>query len=68
MTLEEILVLVAGRESETLEFKRTTGTRREAAATVCALLNHRGGAHAVRCDAGGRCPSRDWKVVEPCRT
>ncbi len=43
MTLEEILALVAGRESETLEFKRTTGTRREAAATVCALLNHRGG-------------------------
>ena len=43
MALEELLALAAGRESETLEFKRTTGTRREAAATVCAMLNHRGG-------------------------
>ncbi len=43
MALDEILALAAERESETLEFKRTTGTRREAAATVCALLNHRGG-------------------------
>ncbi len=43
MTLEEVLALVAGRESETLEFKHTTGTRREAAATLCAMLNHRGG-------------------------
>ncbi len=43
MALEGILALAAGRESETLEFKRTTGTRREAAATVCAMLNHRGG-------------------------
>ena len=43
MVLERILALVAERESETLEFKRTTGTRREAAATVCAMLNHRGG-------------------------
>ncbi len=43
MGLEEIVALATGRESETLEFKRTTGTRREAAATVCAMLNHRGG-------------------------
>ena len=43
MVLERILALAAERESETLEFKRTTGTRREAAATVCAMLNHRGG-------------------------
>lgn len=43
MTLEDILALATGRESEALEFKRTTGTRREAAATVCAMLNHRGG-------------------------
>ena len=27
----------------TLEFKTTTGTRREAVATVCAMLNQRGG-------------------------
>ena len=38
--------LVASGESETLEFKTTTGTRREAVATVCAMLNQRGG-HVV---------------------
>jgi len=43
MVLERILALAGERESETLEFKRTTGTRREAAATICAMLNHRGG-------------------------
>lgn len=43
MTPEEISVLVASGESETLEFKETTGTRREAARTVCAFLNQRGG-------------------------
>ena len=43
MTPEQIVTLVATGESETLEFKGTTGTRREAAATVCAMLNQRGG-------------------------
>ena len=43
MTPEQITALAASGESETLEFKRTTGTRREAAATVCAMLNQRGG-------------------------
>ena len=33
-------------ESEALEFKATTGTRREAAGTVCAFLNPRSG-HAL---------------------
>lgn len=35
--------MVSAGESETLEFKSTTGTRREAARTVCAMLNQRGG-------------------------
>lgn len=35
--------LAASGESETLEFKETTGTRREAAQTLCAFLNQRGG-------------------------
>ena len=35
--------LAATGESETLEFKETTGARREAAMTVCAFLNQRGG-------------------------
>ena len=30
-------------ESETLEFKATTGERRQAAQTVCAVLDHCGG-------------------------
>ena len=43
MTPGQVLDLVASGESETLEFKTTTGTRREAVATVCAMLNQRGG-------------------------
>ena len=43
MTPEEIVALVETGESETLEFKRTTGTRREAARSICAMLNQRGG-------------------------
>ena len=43
MTLEEIKALVAGGESDALEFKDTTGARREAAHTICAMLNQNGG-------------------------
>ena len=43
MTLDQIVTLAVSGESETLEFKATTGTRRKAAATVCAMLNQRGG-------------------------
>ena len=43
MTLEQIAALVASGESEAVECKATTGTRREAATTVCAMLNQRGG-------------------------
>ena len=43
MKPEQISALVASSESEILEFKSTTGTRREATATVCAMLNQRGG-------------------------
>ena len=43
MTPEQIAAWASAGESETLEFKRTTGTRRAAAATVCAMLNQRGG-------------------------
>ena len=43
MTLEIITTLAASGESEALEFKETTGTRREAAMTVCAFLNQGGG-------------------------
>ena len=43
MTPEQTRTLAAAGESETLEFKSTTGTRREAVQTVCAMLNQRGG-------------------------
>ena len=43
MTSEHITSLAASGESETLEFKTTTGARREAAMTVCAFLNQHGG-------------------------
>ena len=42
-TPEQISEWVASGESETLEFKRNTKTRREATQTMCAMLNHRGG-------------------------
>ena len=35
--------IAATGESESVEFKSTTGTRREAAKTVCAMLNQQGG-------------------------
>jgi ATP-dependent DNA helicase RecG len=43
MTRDEIANLVARGESETLEFKKSTGERVEAAKTTCAMLNNRGG-------------------------
>ena len=43
MNIERIAALAASGESETLELKETTGTRREAAMTVCAFLNQGGG-------------------------
>ncbi len=43
MTVQEIESLVSGGESETLELKETTGQRTEAARTVCAFLNRKGG-------------------------
>ena len=43
MTLDNILALAAAGESETTEFKESTGRRREAAQTLCAMLNSQGG-------------------------
>ena len=43
MTLQQVTALAASGESETLEFKETTRTRREATRTVCAFLNQGGG-------------------------
>ena len=43
MNIAQVASLAAFGESETLEFKETTGTRREATRTVCAFLNQGGG-------------------------
>jgi len=42
-TLSQIQAWAAAGESESLEFKRTTGERRTAVRTLCAMLNNRGG-------------------------
>ena len=42
-TSEQLAAWAAAGESETQEFKRSTGQRREAARSLCAMLNHRGG-------------------------
>ena len=41
MDLEQIQSLVRQGESELIEFKKTSGERREAMHTLCAMLNHR---------------------------
>ena len=43
MTIQQIEALAASGESETVEFKERTSKRKEAAQTVCAMLNQRGG-------------------------
>lgn len=43
MTPQDIAAAAQAGESEVVEFKRTTGERREAMQTLCAMLNHRGG-------------------------
>lgn len=43
MTVDDIHALVAEGEGETVEFKATTGQRSDAAKTVCAFLNRKGG-------------------------
>ena len=54
MTPTQIAAWAAVGESETLEFKRTTGERREAMRTVCAMLNHRGGRILFGVESDGR--------------
>jgi ATP-dependent DNA helicase RecG len=54
VTPEQITAWAAAGESETTEFKRTTGERREAARTVCAMLNNRGGRVLFGVEPDGR--------------
>lgn len=43
MKLEDLTRLMQQGESETIEFKRSTGEHDAAAVTACAMLNQRGG-------------------------
>jgi ATP-dependent DNA helicase RecG len=54
MTPEQIAAWAASGESETFELKRTTGERRDAARTLCAMLNHRGGRVLFGVEPSGR--------------
>lgn len=54
ISVAQIETWVRGGESETLEFKRTTGERRSAAQTLCGMLNHRGGRVLFGVEADGR--------------
>lgn len=54
ITHDQIAAWAAAGESETLEFKRTTGQRREAVRTLCAMLNHRGGRVLFGVEPDGR--------------
>ena len=51
---QQLLAWVEGGESETQEFKLSTGQRTEAVRALCAFLNHRGGRVFFGVDAQGR--------------
>lgn len=54
MTLEQLADLAQGGESETLEFKRSTGELRSGIQALTALLNHRGGRVLFGVEPDGR--------------
>lgn len=51
---DQLTAWAAAGESEMLEFKRSTGQRREAARALCAMLNHRGGRVLLGVEPDGR--------------
>lgn len=51
---DQLAAWAAQGESETQEFKKSTGQRTEAARTVCAMLNHKGGRVLFGVDSGGQ--------------
>ncbi len=54
MNLQQLQDIVAHGESDQLEFKRTSGERKEAAKTACAMLNGLGGFILIGVDDQGR--------------
>jgi ATP-dependent DNA helicase RecG len=53
---DRIIELIRKGESEIVEFKKTSGTLREAIETVCAFANHRGGYLFMGVDDSGKVP------------
>lgn len=51
---QQLEAWVRAGESETVEFKRTTGERRAATQTLCGMLNHRGGCVLFGIEPDGR--------------
>jgi len=58
-TRYEVEELVGRGESETVEFKRSTGELREALQTVCAFLNHLGGVVVIGVTGDGSVAGQD---------
>jgi predicted HTH transcriptional regulator len=54
ISLSQLEAWVQAGESETLEFKRSTGERRSATQTLCGMLNHCGGRVLFGVEADGR--------------
>ena len=59
MTTEQIESMVKAGESETLEFKKTTGSSVSATRTLCAMLNHQGGNVLFGVDKNGKILGQD---------
>jgi len=58
MELKELKLLVSGGESETLEFKKSTGQLQRAAETICGMLNGPGGRVLIGVTPEGRIPGQ----------
>jgi ATP-dependent DNA helicase RecG len=54
ISMQQLEDWVRAGESETLEFKRTTGERRAGTQTLCGMLNHRGGRVLFGIEPDGR--------------
>ncbi len=54
MALSDIKQLISGGESETVEFKKSTGQLKRAAETLCAFLNASGGKVIIGVTSGGK--------------
>lgn len=59
VTVEQLKAWVAQGESETQEFKQSTGQRTEACKTLCAMLNYKGGRVLFGVDTQGRILGQD---------